>query len=329
MEPHFEKLQGTLKNTSLELRWSFPTLVGVLGYLYIPITPVPYLEYSIDLLAPHPFRMWVAHGLAVHECLLPLVFIFTSLVASDVRDSYKGKQELRLQAARWRGSYFKLWESAQQISDKFPGSYHLSHIEPNLKKENWFPPLSNQRLSWTSASISLRLGSPGTQGRKGDKGEISPLGFSYLPKTYRTEMAQVRLRVGTWGTFSALLRRSLWLCGHLQLWSRAARDLGYNLPVVSGLRADPVLNAKLQKLHQTIIPCSEIVDLVCKCTVTWNTSRLLTPYSDTTAGICNAAKVKIPPTENCFIQHVCKYIFKESCRWIAVGELGSPEQNTE
>lgn len=108
MEPHFEKLQGTLKSTSLELRWSFPALVGVLGYLYIPITPVPYLEYSIDLLAPHPFRMWVAHGLAVHECLLPLVFIFTSLVASDVRDSYKGKQELHLQAARWRGSYFKL-----------------------------------------------------------------------------------------------------------------------------------------------------------------------------------------------------------------------------
>lgn len=172
MEPHFEKLQGTLKSTSLELRWSFPALVGVLGYLYIPNTPVSYLKYSIDLLAPHPFGMWVAHGLAVHECLLPLVFIFTSLVASDVRDSYKRKQELCLQAARWRGNYFKLWESARQISDKFPRSYHLSHIEPNLKKENRFPPLSNQHLSWTSASISLRLGSPGKQW---SKGEISML----------------------------------------------------------------------------------------------------------------------------------------------------------
>lgn len=128
-------------------------------------------------------------------------------------------------------------------------------------------------------------------------------------------MAQVLLRAGTGGTFPALLRRSLWLCGYLQLWSRAAWDLGYNLPVVSRLRADPVLNAKLQKLHQAIIPRSKIVDLVCKCTVTWNTSRLLTSYSDTTAGICNAAKVKVPPTENSFTQHVCKYIFKESCRW--------------
>ena len=41
--------------------------------------------------APCPGGMWVTDRLAVKHCVFPLVFIFTSLVASDIRFSWKGK----------------------------------------------------------------------------------------------------------------------------------------------------------------------------------------------------------------------------------------------
>lgn len=48
-----------------------------------------YLKYTIDLLAPDPLGVREAHGLAVHQCLLPLVLVFAPLVASDVGNSCK------------------------------------------------------------------------------------------------------------------------------------------------------------------------------------------------------------------------------------------------
>lgn len=62
--------------------------------LGMPGPPASYLKHSVDLLAPYPLGMREAHGLAVHECLLPLVFVLAPLVAGDVRDSYRRKQNL-------------------------------------------------------------------------------------------------------------------------------------------------------------------------------------------------------------------------------------------
>lgn len=81
------------KSYAPRLRCWFPSLLGGFWQVNICLTPqFSYLKHSVDLLAPHPLRMREAHRLAVHECLLPLIFIFASLVASDVGSSYGTKQ---------------------------------------------------------------------------------------------------------------------------------------------------------------------------------------------------------------------------------------------
>lgn len=104
-----------------------------------------------------------AHRLAVHECLLPLIFIFTSLVASDVRSSYETKQKNPLFTScslkRELFQALKIW--TENKCDMFPGSCCLSHTEPILQKNKLqFPCLSKQHLNSRSARTSFRLGLP-------------------------------------------------------------------------------------------------------------------------------------------------------------------------
>lgn len=49
---------------------------------------VTYPKNAVVQLAPGPGRMRIAHRFAVEHSMLALILILTSLVASDLRDSY-------------------------------------------------------------------------------------------------------------------------------------------------------------------------------------------------------------------------------------------------
>lgn len=234
-----------------------------------PRPPASYLKHSIDLLAPHPLGMWEAHRLAVHECLLPLVFILASLVAGDVRDSYRRKQNLCVHRL-FTEKVITLSCSIQRTRNKLPGSCCLSHTKPTLRKESWFPHLSNQHLKWTSAGTSFRQKSQhqiSVMCQKSTK-------LHWLHHSPVQEQEEhPHLPLDLWGS-SALKQscRGFWLQP-----ARCVRALHQFC-----------LNAKLWELNQATIPHNTVGDLGHKHAVTCN--ALVTPCSDAAAGYVSCAK---------------------------------------
>lgn len=69
-------------------------LYSSFNVLYILGTCVNVYTYRVGCsiyFTPCPGGMWVTNRLAVQHCIFPLVFIFTSLVAGDIRFCCKGK----------------------------------------------------------------------------------------------------------------------------------------------------------------------------------------------------------------------------------------------
>lgn len=228
-----------------------------------------YLKYSIDLLAPHPLGMWEAHRLAVHERLLPLIFIFTSLVASDVGSSYETKQKPTcLQTAHQSESSFKLWESEQKISNKLPGSCSFPTLSPSYRRKIAIPTslqaasqlkiCKNVLQSWfarqtegqgRNLNIKLELSTTNLQNYDGPA----------VPQCKK--LRNIHISLPTAQEVPAALQ-------YLQLWKRAVWESGYNLPIASGLWADTVLTWISESWIKVFFLAARFLDLVHKHAVT-------------------------------------------------------------